>query len=100
MEERDKWSEFDTECKRCDARSIAIIELEKYLLNNFNLKKIHAGSPPEKYLCMVRYTRRKHGQYLPVCKEFGGKNREDIEECINKLKPTKLLEFNGIFYLL
>ena len=91
--------EFSIECKICSARSIAIVELEKYLIERFNLEKVELTSPPEKFLCLVRFTRGKHGQYYNICKVPNQKAREDVEECLSELKPKKISEINGIFYL-
>ncbi|MHA1754337.1 MAG: hypothetical protein ACTSYR_02340 [Candidatus Odinarchaeia archaeon] len=89
----------DNQCRVCSARSIALIELENYLIEKFHLKKIDLTSPPKDYLCIIRFIRRKHGMIIPVCLKPDSKPDEDIDSCLSKLKPEFITEFNGIFYL-
>jgi hypothetical protein len=95
----DSRDEFNIKCRSCNAKSIAMAELENYLVRKFNLKVINLESTPADYLCVVRFTRRKHGQYMNICIKPGEKPDEDVEGCLAKLKPKRIAYFNGIFYL-
>jgi len=89
----------DGDCSFCSARSMALKELEKYLVKKYTLRRVFSTTPPKQWLCIIRFIRGGGGEYLPACIRPGGKPEDDLEKCIREVKPESILEVNGVLYL-
>ncbi|MEM2109558.1 MAG: hypothetical protein QW327_03620 [Candidatus Odinarchaeota archaeon] len=89
----------DVDCGFCSARSMALKELERYLVERHMLKRVFSTSPPKQWLCTIRFIRGGGGEYLPACIRTGVKPEEDLDKCIREVKPANILEADGVLYL-